>query len=34
MEEKKMLKVSVDGEPYSYPCGTPYRAVVADFQDR
>ena len=34
MEEKKMLKVIVDGEPYSYPCGTPYRAVVADFQDR
>ena len=34
MEEKKMLKVTVDGTSYDYPCGTPYRAIAADFQDR
>ena len=34
MEEKRMITVTVDGERYSYPKGTPYRAVAADFQDR
>ena len=34
MEEKKMLKVTVDGKAYSYPYGTPYRAIAADFQDQ
>lgn len=34
MEEKKMITVTVDGGRYSYPQGTPYRAVAADFQDR
>jgi len=30
MEEKKMLKVTVDGKAYPYPYGTPYRAIAAD----
>ena len=34
MEEKKMQKVTVDGVEYTYPHGTPYRTIVADFQDR
>ena len=34
MEEKKMLTVTVDGTEYTYPHGTPYRAIAADFQDR
>ena len=34
MEEKRMVKVTVDGVEYAYPHGTPYRAVAADFQDR
>lgn len=34
MEEKRMLNVTVDGKAYPYPCGTPYRAIAADFQDR
>ena len=34
MEEKKMIQVTVDGVPHTYPQGTPYRAVAADFQDR
>ena len=34
MEEKKMIKVTVGGEERTYPGGTPYRAVAADFQDR
>ncbi|MCI8677562.1 MAG: nucleoside kinase [Lawsonibacter sp.] len=29
-----MLNVTVDGKAYPYPCGTPYRAIAADFQDR
>ena len=34
MEEKRMIKVTVDGREYAYPFGTPYRAIAADFQDR
>ncbi len=34
MEEKRMMKVTVDGESYDYPHGTPFRAIAADFQDR
>ncbi len=34
MEEKRMIKVTVDGVEHSYPHGTPYRAIAADFQDR
>ncbi len=34
MEEKKMIKVTVDGVEYAYPYGTPYRAIAADFQGR
>ena len=34
MEEKKMQKVTVDGVEYTYPHGTPYRTIAADFQDR
>ena len=34
MEEKKLVKVTVDGEERLYPHGTPYRTVAADFQDR
>ena len=34
MEEKKMLNVTVDGVQYAYPCGTSYRTIAADFQDR
>nr|WP_326126749.1 nucleoside kinase [uncultured Oscillibacter sp.] len=29
-----MIKVTVDGVEHSYPHGTPYRAIAADFQDR
>jgi uridine kinase len=32
MEEKKMLKVTVNGVSHAYPCGTPYRTIAADFQ--
>ena len=31
---KTMLTVTVDGERRTYPSGTPYRTVAADFQDR
>ncbi|USF25402.1 Uridine kinase [Firmicutes bacterium ASF500] len=34
MEEKRMLNVTVDGIAYSYPYGTSYRAIAADFQER
>jgi uridine kinase len=34
MEEKRMIKVTVDGGEYAYPQGTPYRTIAADFQDR
>ena len=34
MEEKKLQKVTVDGVEYTYPHGTPYRTIAADFQDR
>ena len=34
MEEKRMIKVIVDGEEHAYPHGTPYRAIAADFQSR
>ncbi|MCI9310886.1 MAG: nucleoside kinase [Lawsonibacter sp.] len=29
-----MMQVTVDGKAYTYPQGTPYRAIAADFQDR
>ncbi|WP_347707397.1 nucleoside kinase [Colidextribacter sp. OB.20] len=32
--EKKMLKVTIDGEVRSYPQGTSYRAIAADCQPR
>ena len=34
MEEKRMITVNVDGVERTYPHGTPYRAIAADFQDR
>ena len=34
MEEKRMIQVTVDGDSYTYPYGTPYRTIAADFQDR
>ena len=34
MEEKKTVQVTVDGSSYAYPCGTLYRTIAADFQDR
>ena len=34
MEEKRMIKVTVDGVEHDYPHGTPYRTIAADFQDR
>ena len=34
MEERKMVKVTVEGEERTYPSGTPYRTVAADFQSR
>ena len=34
MEEKRMVKVIVDGTEHTYPHGTPYRTIAADFQDR
>ena len=34
MEEKRMIKVTVDGVEYAYPHGTPYRTIAADFQSR
>ena len=34
MEEKRMIMVNVDGVERTYPHGTPYRAIAADFQDR
>ena len=34
MDEKRMITVTVDGVKYTYPHGTPYRAIAADFQDR
>ena len=33
MEEKRMITVNVDGVERTYPHGTPYRAIAADFQD-
>jgi uridine kinase len=32
MEEKRMVTVTVDGTEHTYPYGTPYRTVAADFQ--
>ncbi|NCE65702.1 nucleoside kinase [Pseudoflavonifractor sp. 524-17] len=29
-----MITVTIDGAAYTYPYGTPYRAIAADFQDR
>ena len=34
MDEKTMRKVMVDGREFSYPDGTSYRAIAADFQDQ
>ena len=34
MEEKRMLKVTVNGMDHAYPYGTPYRTIAADFQDQ
>ena len=34
MEEKRMITVTVDGDAYTYPQGTSYRTIAADFQDR
>ena len=34
MEEKKMLKVMVNGTEYTYPQGVSYRTIAADFQQR
>ncbi len=34
MDKTKMVRVIVDGKEYSYPAGTPYRTLAADFQDR
>ena len=34
MEEKRMMKVTVDGAEHAYPCGTPFRTIAADFQSR
>ena len=34
MEEKRMATVVVDGVERTYPCGTPYRAIAAEVQDR
>ena len=34
MEERNMVKVTVDGMEYSYPHGTPYRTIAADVQNR
>ena len=34
MEEKRMRNVTIDGAVYTYPHGTPYRTIAADFQDR
>ena len=34
MDKTKMVRVIVDGKEYSYPAGTSYRALAADFQDR
>ena len=34
MEEKRMIKVMVDGVEYAYPQGTPYRTIAADVQPR
>ena len=29
MEEKRMIEVTVEGEVYTYPHGTPYRVIPA-----
>ncbi len=34
MEKKKMITVTIDGAEYTYPYGTPYKNIAADFQDR
>ncbi len=34
MEETRMIKVTVEDKTYTYPYGTPYRTVAADFQSR
>ena len=34
MEEKSMAKVNINGTEHTYPHGTPYRAVAAEFQDQ
>ena len=33
MENEKLLNVIVDGEVYTYPHGTPYQKIAADFQE-
>jgi len=32
MEEMRLLKVTVDGAEHTYPSGTPYQKIAADFQ--
>ena len=34
MEKEKLLQVTVDGAQYTYPYGTPYRKIAADFQEK
>lgn len=34
MEQTKLVKVAVDGVQRTYPFGTPYQAVAADFQEK
>ena len=32
MENAKMMQVTVNGSKHTYPFGTPYRVIAADFQ--
>ena len=34
MEKEKLLNVIIDGEKYTYPLGTPYKKIAADFQGK
>jgi len=34
MENKKMMKVTVDGAEYEYPFGTAYKTIAADVQEK
>ena len=34
MERMQMMKVTVDGEERTYPFGTPYQKIAADFQEK